>query len=184
MKLQFPGSITKYTYLQSHSRCRVGSFLTPGFKMWFQQTNTAEVLDGVSLSLSLCLSSLFLSFSLFFLFFQGKDSATLFNLPVPWMVSSLAFSEPSCSSHGPAGNQVASHQHRLASAITLLLNFLKSQMKTSSMCSLPSSYWTKANRSLSGPFYTTFHSMLQMVLIKTISFIYSNGFISPKGVCF
>lgn len=62
MKLQFPSSITKYTYLQSHSRCRVGSFLTPGFKMWFQQTNTAEVLDRVSLSLSL---SLLLSPSLY-----------------------------------------------------------------------------------------------------------------------
>lgn len=184
MKLQFPSSITKYTYLQSHSRCWVGSFLTPGFKMWFQQTNTAEVLDGVSLSLSLSLL-LSLSLSLVFLFLQGKDSAALFNLPASWMVSGVAFAEHSSSSRGPPGSQVASCQHRLASTITLLLALWSLRwIETSSMCSLPSSYWSKANRSLSGHFYTTSHSTLQMVSIKTISFIYSNSFISPKGVCF
>lgn len=122
MWLQFPGSITKYTYLQSHSRCWVGSFLTPGFKMWFQRTNTAEVLDGVSLSLSPSLIlSLYSSFSyrakilLLYLTYQFLE----------WLLV-LRFQNIHPLHRG---SQVASSQHRLASIVTLLITLLSLRRK-------------------------------------------------------
>lgn len=85
MKLQFPGSITKYTYLQNHSSSSVGSLLTPGFKMWFQQTNVTEVTVLYNTEVPWGSSRLGFLPSLplhFSLFLRGKEFATLYNQSV------------------------------------------------------------------------------------------------------